>query len=110
MIAKIKNNKSAGDNGYWMLYVGCLLIGLSVIGIIYFIAATVSDKKKSSPNNRNGKSGGDKNSSGGRSSKSAKNYYTAEESRKRRNSRLGDTADIYLPRRGPTRYGGEHME
>lgn len=97
--SKIKNNNTKGDNGQWLLYVGFSLIGLSVIGIIYFIAATVSDKKKNDKNNRRG---------GGSNGRSSSKRYASEPSR--RSSRAkSDTAEIYLPRKGSQRYLGNHM-
>ncbi len=42
----IKENKEADDNGQWIIYTGLILIGLSLIGILYFIIATATYKKK----------------------------------------------------------------
>lgn len=42
----IKDNKEKGDNGGWILYTGIVLIGLAILGIIFFIVATVTYKKK----------------------------------------------------------------
>ncbi len=42
----IKDNTSSNDDGKWILYTGFILIGLSVIGIMYFIIATATYKKK----------------------------------------------------------------
>ncbi len=42
----IKEDTSTNNNGQWMLYVGFALIGLAVIGILYFIIATSKYKKK----------------------------------------------------------------
>lgn len=42
----IKEDSSANDNGQGMLYVGIALIGLSVIGILYYIIATAKYRKK----------------------------------------------------------------
>ncbi len=42
----IKENKETDDNGQWIIYTGLILIGLSLIGILYFIIATATYKKK----------------------------------------------------------------
>lgn len=42
----IKKNTRNNDDGQWILYLGYALIGLSVIGIMYFIIATTTYKKK----------------------------------------------------------------
>lgn len=42
----IKTNKDDADDGHIYLYVGIVLIGLSIIGILYFIIATTTYKKK----------------------------------------------------------------
>ncbi|MBQ2970943.1 MAG: hypothetical protein IJO20_05730 [Ruminococcus sp.] len=42
----IKENTNKDDDGKWILYTGFILIGLSVIGIMYFIIATATYKKK----------------------------------------------------------------
>lgn len=42
----IKANTDKDDDGKWILYTGFILIGLSVIGIMYFIIATATYKKK----------------------------------------------------------------
>ncbi len=42
----IKQNTNKNDDGKWILYTGFILIGLSVIGIMYFIIATATYKKK----------------------------------------------------------------
>lgn len=41
----IKSNTEKQDNGDWILYLGYALIGLSVLGILYFIIATISHRK-----------------------------------------------------------------
>ena len=40
----IKENTQVEDNGYWILYVGYALLGLSVLGILYFIIATIAHR------------------------------------------------------------------
>ncbi len=42
----IKENKETEDDGEWIIYTGLTLIGLSLIGIMYFIIATATYKKK----------------------------------------------------------------
>jgi len=42
----IKENKETDDNGQWIIYTGLILIGLSLLGILYFIIATATYKKK----------------------------------------------------------------
>ena len=42
----IKENKETEDDGEWIVYTGLVLIGLSLIGIMYFIIATATYKKK----------------------------------------------------------------
>lgn len=44
--SSIKDNNEKGDNGTWILYTGIVLIGLAVLGIIFFIVATVTYRKK----------------------------------------------------------------
>lgn len=42
----IKENTSKEDDGEWIIYTGVILIGLALIGILYFIIATATYKKK----------------------------------------------------------------
>lgn len=42
----IKTNKEDADDGQIYLYIGLTLIGISIIGILYFIIATATYKKK----------------------------------------------------------------
>lgn len=39
--SSIKSNTEVQDNGDWMLYLGYVLLGLSALGILYFIIATI---------------------------------------------------------------------
>lgn len=43
--SSIKNNTSKKDDSYWILYLGYALIGLSVLGILYFIIASIVSSK-----------------------------------------------------------------
>lgn len=42
----IKSNTETKDNGDWILYAGYVLLGLSALGILYFIVATIVHRKK----------------------------------------------------------------
>ncbi|MBQ8859989.1 MAG: hypothetical protein IJ015_01465 [Ruminococcus sp.] len=42
----IKDNTKSDDDSTWIIYTGFILIGLSIIGIMYFIIATSTYKKK----------------------------------------------------------------
>lgn len=42
----ITENNEKGDNSTWILYTGIVLIAVSLLGILYFVAATVSYRKK----------------------------------------------------------------
>ena len=44
--SSIKDNTETDDNGQWIIYTGLILIGLSLLGILYFIIATATYKKK----------------------------------------------------------------
>lgn len=44
--SSIKDNTESDDNGQWIIYTGFILIGLSLLGILYFIIATATYKKK----------------------------------------------------------------
>lgn len=44
--SSIKDNNRRNDDGQWILYVGFVLVALSVVGILYFIIATTTYKKK----------------------------------------------------------------
>lgn len=108
--SSIKDNKEKGDNGTWILYTGVVLIGLSILGIIFFIVATATYRKKLKRlQARNSRERGDyKNESRSRADYS--DAYKVDSPRKRHYSndkdlsyserkRLkADTADIVLPR------------
>ena len=44
--SSIKTNTASSDNGQWILYLGYGLVALSVLGIMYFIVATVSARQQ----------------------------------------------------------------
>lgn len=44
--SQILDNEETEDNSEWILYLGIVLIGLSLLGILYFIIATVTYRNK----------------------------------------------------------------
>ena len=101
----IKANTDKNDNGQWILYLGYLLIALSVIGIIYFIVATVSARKQ---NRREKRHSADTSASTARytdvrvdnsSRKTTGHYADGYEAKTTRRSSKADTGEVYVPRR-----------
>lgn len=99
----IKENNSKEDNGGYILYIGYILIALAVIGIIYYIIATVTYRKKLNKlraREASGRTYGD-NSYGEQSSYSSgsrkrqRRYGTTPYSSRKRD--ISDTAE--LPKR-----------
>lgn len=114
----IKENTKVEDNGYWILYVGYALLGLSVLGILYFIIATIAHRsavKKAERLERR------RSSSASRSAaarmEERERYDEYEEAPRRRTSRFADedegysrrsssrsdTGEVYVPRRAAKR-------
>lgn len=103
----IKLNTSTEDNGLWMLITGGVLVALSVIGIGYVIVSSVKSKKKlafaGTPTSNN--------SSVKPSNRSSNDYgdgYSSKKSAPRKNKKLEDTADVYIPK--TTRNGGSRFK
>ena len=103
----IKENTEKDDNSQWILYIGIVLIGLSALGILYFVVATsVYKKKLDELQNREVKNNARRHNT----------YYDPSEfsdiedlsnrvnnshkysTNSRRRARQ-DTAEVYLPRR-----------
>ena len=103
----IKLNTSTEDNGIWMLITGAVLVILSVLGIGYVIISSVRSKKKlafaGAPTSNN--------SSVKSSNRSSNDYGDGYSSRKpapRKNRKLEDTADVYVPK--TIRNGGSRFK
>ena len=115
--SSIKDNKSKNDNGGWILYTGIILIVLSILGIIYFIAATYKSKKLSKlpPGRRPSQSSRqpgynpERNSRNPEGRRQPQSYSRASQRERHRyndgydnyskKSSKADTQEIYIPRR-----------
>ena len=102
----MKANTGKTNDMVWLPYLGYALVALSVIGILYFIIATVSQKKKkaqayaggytdnSAASADNAKQSGKKSKSKGRYADGYDDGYSAT-----RKGSKADTGEINLPRR-----------
>ena len=106
----IKSNTEVEDNGDWILYLGYALLGLSALGILYFIIATIAHRKavrkaerlerrrSSSPASANTARANERDprtaASSGRTSR-----FADESTYSRRASSKADTGEVYVPRR-----------
>lgn len=110
----IKDNTQTEDDGQWIIYTGIILIGLSLIGIIYFIIATATYKKKlkrlkaREQRQRRSHEERRRDDYGDSDEYPSAEYYSRTQQRRRysssnvsyadRKSRKADTAEIELPR------------
>ena len=108
--SSIKTNTETTDNGNWILYLGYILLGLSALGILYFIIATIAyraaNKKAERLERRHSGS-----SSYAAERPDDREYYEPanayprtsrfadEGSYSRRRSSRADTGEVYVPRR-----------
>ena len=106
--SSIKENTKVEDNGHWILYVGYALLGLSVLGILYFIIATIAHRnavKKAERLERR------RSSSASRSAAARmeedERYDDYEEAPRRRTSRYADDDEGYYSRRSSRSDTGE---
>ena len=108
--SSIKSNTAKNDNGQWILYLGYALVILAVLGILYFITATVSARKQNRRAIRHSAGAGssatyttlEKPERGGKSSGSARStgrYADGYEGYSSRRASKADTGEIYVPRR-----------
>ena len=106
---KMQTDTTTEDNGQWMLYVGLGLIGLSFLGIVYFIVATVQAKKRNDRRSsadrermENPRSYSHSSHQPARSSQhtSSRGHYSdGYSTTRRKTSSRSDTDEVYLPRR-----------
>ncbi len=115
----IKENTQVEDNGYWILYVGYALLGLSVLGILYFIIATIAHRsavKKAERLERRRSSSAYRSSAARMEERERYDEYEEEAPRRRtsrfadddegysrRSSSRSDTGEVYVPRRAAKR-------
>jgi hypothetical protein len=101
----IKTNTAQNDNGQWILYIGYLLIALSILGILYFIVATISARKENERERRhNGHNDAaapaDEPKTEAKTTRCTTGHYAdGYESYSSRRSSRADTGEIYVPRR-----------
>ncbi len=103
--SSIKDNTQEEDNGQWILYLGYILLGLSVAGILYFIIATIAHRnavkkaerleQRRRPSSRSAAPRVDE--------RDYRDYDYEEESHRRRTSRYADEDEGYSRRRGSSR-------
>ena len=115
--SSIKENTKVEDNGQWILYVGYALLGLSVLGILYFIIATIAHRnavKKAERLERRRTSSASRSAAARMDERERYDEY--EEAPRRRTSRYADedegysrrssrsdTGEVYVPRRAAKR-------
>ena len=108
----IKSNTETQDNGDWILYLGYVLIGLSALGIIYFIIATVTHRKAmqkaerlerrraSSPaRSEAARMEARERRASGAPSRRTSRFADEAPNYSRRASSKADTGEVYVPRR-----------
>ena len=103
---QMQTDEKTEDDSQWMLYVGIALVGLSFLGILYFILASVQAKKR---NNRRLAAERQRTENPHRSApsrpaqsapKAAKGHYADDNyAPRRKSSPRSDTDEIYLPKR-----------
>ena len=106
----IKSNTDKNDNGQWILYLGYALVILSLLGILYFIVATISARKQNAREIRHNSGAGSSEAytkldkpepqkSKNDSRRSAGHYADGYEGYSSRKASKADTGEIYVPRR-----------
>ena len=120
--SSIKENTKEEDNGNWILYLGYILLGLSGLGILYFIIATIAHrnavKKAERLEHRRRNSTSPSHSAAARMEERERREEYEEEAPRRRRSRYldeddagysrrassrSDTGEVYVPRRAAKR-------
>lgn len=114
--SSIKTNTETADNGQWILYLGYLLLGLSVLGILYFIIASIAQRNayknaavresraaySAAPRSQAARMNErDRRESASRaaSQRSINRYNDEIKAYNRRVSSKADTGEVYVPRR-----------
>ncbi len=108
----IKTNTETADNGQWILYLGYLLLALSVLGILYFIIASIAQRKAyntaSARESRAAYSAAPRSQAArmnererreSASQRSINRYNDEIKVYNRRVSSKADTGEVYVPRR-----------
>lgn len=107
----IKSNTEASDNGDWILYLGYVLIALSILGVLYFVFATLAyrkaaqkaarrERRHSSAPAHTAAAKADENKRRTSSNAQRTSRFADEApSHSRRSSSKADTGEIYIPRR-----------
>lgn len=113
----IKSNTETKDNGDWILYVGYVLLGLSALGILYFIVATVVHRKKakkeaarmerrrsSSPTRSEAARMEERERRESASARRTSRFADETPNYTRRASSKADTGEVYIPRRAAKKH------
>ena len=110
----IQTNTDKNDNGEWILYLGYGLVALSVLGILYFVVATISANRQNRRDIRHNSGIGASESytkldSKERSARSAPKHSAGryadgyEGYSSSRRSSKSDTGEVYVPQRAKQR-------
>lgn len=110
--SSIKTNTEKQDNGDWILYLGYVLLALSVLGILYFVISTLAQRRadKAAAARERRRSSAPARSTAARmeererrasntSAPRTSRYADEYSGRARRVSSKADTGEIYVPRR-----------
>lgn len=112
----IKSNTEVKDNGDWILYLGYVLLGLSALGILYFIVATIAHRrsaKKEAARMERRRGSSPSHSEAARmdarerreaGSQRTSRYADENPGYSRRASSRADTDEIYVPRRAAKKH------
>lgn len=93
--ASIKNNTGREDDSQWILFLGYALIALAVLGILYFIIATVTARSA----NKKRMQAQAERAYAPAPEESVKRTSHAQNAPRHRASAKADTGEIYVPRR-----------
>ena len=107
----IKSNTETKDDGDWILYLGYVLIGLSALGILYFIVATITQRKaaqkaermerrrSTSPARSEAARMEERERRASGTAKRTSRFADEATGYSRRASSKADTGEVYIPRR-----------
>lgn len=102
---QMQHDTATEDDSQWMLYVGIALIGLSLLGILYFIFASAQAKKRNDRRaaaerlREDPRTGGRPHPSEHPAKASRGRYADENPAPRRKPSSRSDTDEIYLPKR-----------